>query len=46
LIAWEDFVSEMTYYVSSGTLNLAKLKLKLEVYCILYEKQSLTAVSE
>jgi len=25
----ERFVPEMTYYVSSGTLNLAKLKVKL-----------------
>jgi len=25
LIAWEDSSPEMTYYVSSGTLNLAQL---------------------
>ena len=29
------FVPEMTYYVSSGTLNLTKLKLKLVVFWML-----------
>ena len=28
----ERFVPEMTYYVSSGTLNLTKLKLKLDLF--------------
>ena len=28
------FVPEMTYYVSSGTLNLTKLKLKLSYVCM------------
>ena len=27
------FIPEMTHYVLSGTLNLAKLKLKLVKYC-------------
>ena len=33
------FVPEMTYYVSSGTLNLTKLKLELNfrIICSLYK---------